>query len=76
MKIAKRNVTFEDSLLAAIFDKVSLILWTKTKDATRGRNKPKSLFDALENPKEPTNYTKFGSIEEFEKRRAEIMGVE
>lgn len=75
MSIAGRHTSFTDSLLAAIFDKVNLLLWSKTKDAQRGTNRPKSLFEALENPKEKTQYSKFTSIEEFEKKRAEITGV-
>lgn len=75
MLVAGRKLSFEDSLLAAIFDKVSLLLWTKTKDAQRGANRPKSLFEALENPKEQNNYAKFTSVEEFEKKRAEITGA-
>lgn len=32
-------------LLAQIFDVVNLLLWTKTKDAERGRNRPKLVSD-------------------------------
>lgn len=76
MLVAGRKVSFTDSLLAAIFDKVTLLLWSKTKDAVRGINRPKSLYEALENPKETNSpYQKFDSIDEFERIRAEILGV-
>ena len=74
-KITGRQSSFEEMILAAIFDKVSLILWSKTKDGQRNMNRPKSLFESLEKPKEPNkNYTKFDSIEDFERKRAEIAG--
>ena len=71
-KISDRRLTLEEALLAATVDKLSQLLWTKTKDAQRGRNRPKSLLDALEKPPEKV-YKSFSSIEEFERKRAEIL---
>lgn len=34
-------------ILAAIFDAVRVLVWSKTKDAERGRNRPKSLVESL-----------------------------
>ena len=71
-KIAKRRLTLNDALLAATVDKLNQILWTKTEDARRGRNKPQSILDMLEHPAERQHQT-FSSIEAFERRRAQIM---
>lgn len=71
-KIANRRLTLDEALSAAMVDKLSQILWTKTKDAQHNRNRPKSILDALENPPEKV-YKSFSSIEEFERRRAELL---
>lgn len=71
-KIAKRRLTLNETLMAAAVDKLTQILWTKTEDARRGRNKPQSILDILENPAERRHQT-FRSKEEFERRRAQIM---
>ena len=71
-KIANRRLTLDETLTAAMLDKLSQILWTKTKDAQYNRNRPKSILDALENPPEKV-YKSFSSIEEFERKRAELL---
>ena len=71
-KIANRRLTMEETLSAVIVDRLSQILWTKTKDAQHNRNRPKSILDALENPPE-RKYKSFSSIEEFERKRAELL---
>ena len=71
-KIADRKLTLEETLTAAMLDKLSQILWTRTKDAQHGRNRPKSILDALENPPQKM-YKSFSSIEEFERKRAELL---
>ena len=71
-KIADRRLTLEEALMAATVDKLSQLFWIKTKDAQHGRNRPKSILDALENPPEK-KYKVFSSIEEFERKRAEIL---
>ena len=58
--------------MAAMVDKLSQLLWTKTKDAQHNRNRPKSILDLLENPPEKI-YKSFSSIEEFERKRAELL---
>lgn len=71
-KIANRRLTLEETLSAATLDRLSQILWTKTKDAQKNRNRPKSILDALENPVE-REFKSFSSIEEFERKRAELL---
>ena len=76
MLVAGKKISFTDSLIVAIFDKVNLLTWLRSKDAIKGINRPKSLYDALENPKATNSpYQKFDSVEAFERMRAEILGV-
>jgi len=71
-KLTNRHLDLNDALLAVVVDKLSQILWTKTEDAKHGRNKPKSLYDALEHPPERRNQS-FSSVEAFERKREQLM---
>ena len=61
--------TSEIILLSGILDRLSLLLWTKTKDAVKGHNKPKMLVDSFVQKQ----VTAFNSREEFEKERIRIL---
>jgi len=74
-KIANRKLTTEQLLLAGLVDRVSLLLWLRTEDGARGINKPKMVLKALEGQEEPSVYQHFDSVEEFERKRAELFGV-
>lgn len=71
-KVAKRRLTLNEALSAAAVDKLTQLVWSKTEDARRGRNRPKSILDALEHPPE-SNHKSFRTVEEFERKRAQIM---
>lgn len=47
MKLAGVQADQETLLLAAAVDRLSLLVWAKTKDAEKGRNRPESIFDKL-----------------------------
>lgn len=70
-----RKLTIEQMMLAGLVDRVSLIMWSRTEDGQRGMNKPKSVLKALEGIKEESAYQHFDSIEDFERKRAELFGV-
>lgn len=63
-------------LLAMAVDRLSELVWTKTKDALHGRNKPKSvlrlLIDNQEQKREPETVA-FDSPEAFERAREEMI---
>lgn len=61
------ELTTMETLLAAVVDAVNLILWTRTKDAETGRNKPKSILNVLMDSgnKKETNMRAFDTPEEF-----------
>ena len=73
-KIINRKLTIEQMMLAGLVDRVSLILWQRTKDGVEGRNRPKSVLEALEGQRDQV-YQHFDSIEDFERKRAELFGV-
>lgn len=63
-----------DTLLnAVIADRLGLLVWMKTKDAEKGRNRPKSIVEMLLNKEQPTEKA-FDSVEAFEAARAALLG--
>lgn len=47
LKMADMQVGQDTLLLAAAVDRLSLLVWAKTKDAEKGLNRPTSIFDRL-----------------------------
>lgn len=72
MKLSGAKAPAEIVLLASIVDRLSILVWAKTKDAEKGRNRPKSLLSVLY-PKE-TNNTTYRTGEEFIKARNKLLG--
>ena len=74
MKLANQTVNFETMLLAGIFDKVSLLFWSKTKDSESNKKRPLSVVEMLNgkqsNTKEVVSFT---SGKEFEAERQRII---
>lgn len=68
-KLAKSKLTLEQSLFALIIDGINILIWQRTKDGSKGKNKPESLYKKLMNldnkPKEELK--SFKTIDEFEK---------
>lgn len=74
MALANINITTDQMLLAEIVDGMNLLLWTKTKDATKGRNKPKSLLQSLlKNQENKDEYEVFKDGKEFERMKELII---
>lgn len=65
--------TITEVLLAQIVDGVNWLVWSKTKDAERGKNKPKSVASELF-VSEDKKKTKGMTIEDFEKIREKVTG--
>lgn len=64
LKIMGLRVSVDTLLLARICDSTAINFYAKTKDAKTGRNKPKSMVEALTQSNEPT-YREFSSGEDF-----------
>lgn len=71
MKLSGAKAPAEIILLASIIDRLSVLVWMQTKDAQKGRNRPKSLLDIMY-PKE-TNNTVYRTGEDFKKARKKLI---
>lgn len=74
-KLAGQKLTFNQLINTLMLDDLNLNLWTKTKDATKGRNKPKSLYKMLMglDKEKKEELRVFGSAEEYEAWRKTIQ---
>lgn len=70
MKMSQSKFNVKESLLAGILDRLTLILYSKTKDAEKGKNYPKLLLDEAEKKEDLQG---FMSSEDFEKIRRRII---
>lgn len=56
-------------LLAAIADRLSLLVWSKTKDAQKGRKRPQMITEGLLKKTENKNIESFSDVDSFEAAR-------
>ena len=70
MKMLQSKFNVKESLLAGILDRLTLILYSKTKDAEKGKNYPKLLLDEAEKKEDLQG---FMSSEDFEKMKENII---
>lgn len=71
-ELSQCKVNLETRLQALMVDNLAWLVWSKTKDAEKGRNKPISIYKELTEEKEIETIS-FRSAEAFEKARAEIL---
>lgn len=60
-------------LTALAVDRLSILVWMKTKDGQRNRNRPKSVAEALLDKKTEAETETFDSPAAFEAHRAAII---
>lgn len=72
MELTHQKVDLQTLLLASLVDDGNMLVWSKTKDAEHGRNKPKSVRAMLTSEPEPQNAA-FDSVEAYESARAQIL---
>lgn len=74
MKMNNQLVPLETLLMASMTDELKLLLWSKTKDAEKNRNRPEPILKTLvvSKPKE-TDEVAFNSSEDFEKARNRLL---
>ena len=68
LKMSENILSPNQLLLAGIQDRLSLLVYSKTKDAEKGKNYPKLILDSFEN-----KIDSFSSGEDFMKERERIM---
>ena len=71
MKLSGAKVSPNILLLSGIVDRLNLLLWSKTKDGSKGINKPKSILDELYNKE--SEVSAFASGEDFERERNKLI---
>lgn len=74
VKLCGQRAPIETILLAAAVDRLTLLLWLKTEDGQKNRHRPKAIAPQFIKDEEETDTIAFDSIEEFEKKRIEILG--
>lgn len=72
MSLNGMRVSPRDLLIAAAVDRLSLLVWSKTKDAQKGRKRPKSIVEAI-TKEENKQIITFASAEDFEEARRRII---
>ena len=72
-KLTGAKLTTQLMMQAAMVDALNILVWFKTKDAQKGRNRPKSIVELLTGESEKID--SFATVEEFERARSEIIGV-
>lgn len=72
MALAGAKIDPLKTLLAAAVDRLTTLVWQRTKDGAKGRNRPESVLDALtkEPQEKPLTFT---SGLEFEEARAKLL---
>lgn len=71
MRLSDQPLRVDTILLAAIVDRLGLLVWAQTEDGQRGRNRPQSIIDALTGAEDaPQGYS---TPEEFEAERRRII---
>jgi hypothetical protein len=71
MALSDMKVSPDTLLLAAIADRLGVLVWQKTKDAEKGMNRPKSIIESLQHKQ--TNVSAFSSGDDFLKAREKLM---
>ena len=72
MALNHAPITTDTLLLGAMADSLQLLVWSKTKDAQHGRNRPAPVLDTLLGTAR-RKVTGFATAAEFEAAKAEIL---
>ena len=72
MKMAGARAPLNSLLLAAVADKLALLVWAQTRDGQAGRNRPRSLLGCLWES-EGKKAAGYGSAQEYEEAKARIL---
>ena len=73
LKITGRSYSMSQIMQAYIVDRLSVLVWQKTKDGAKGKNRPKLLSEMMLKSKDETEIQAFNSADEFERHRKAII---
>lgn len=71
MKLSGSKLSPNILLLTGILDKLNIVIWQRTEDGSKGRNKPKSILYELY--KKDSEVSAFASGEDFERERQRLI---
>lgn len=74
MKLSGAKTTSDILMLAAIVDRLGLLVWAQTKDAEKGRNRPKSIIKEMFETKD-SNVSAYNSGKDYQRERAKLLGL-
>lgn len=75
--ISGQKISRTELMLACLYDDFNTYLWSMTKDAKHGRNKPESIAKkwlGMDEKKETEKTRSFATPQEFERAKAKILG--
>lgn len=77
MRLSGAKATRGELLLAAVVDRLSMLVWMQTEDGHKGVNRPQSVFSAIQGDNTPENGQQVGfeTAEDYEAAWARITGV-
>lgn len=77
LKMNNMKYSFETMMMAGILDKLSILVWSKSDEASKGTNKPESILAKLLGIEQSTekDHVVFNSSNEFETARLEILNL-
>ena len=67
MLMRGERTDFNTLLLAAAVDRLTFLVWSKTKDGQKNRNRPKSILDGICKQEKQSDILAFSTPEEFRK---------
>ncbi len=73
MKMQNLKHPLETMLLAVAIDRLSLLVWSKTKDGEKGKNRPVSIAKKLYGIEETKKVIAFTTASDFEKAKQAIL---
>jgi len=73
MKHSNAIVSPDSMLLIGIIDRLNWLMWSKTTDAEKGRNRPKPILDGLFLGARKNGPETFKTGADFEKARNELL---
>ena len=74
MQASGQKIKLDSALLAASLDRLSMLLWARTKDGEKNRRRPKSILDTLTKEKDKKDQVvAFESAEDFMEARRRIL---
>jgi len=74
-KMSASNLSLDSMLLAHIADRLGILIWQRTKDGQRGKNRPESFVEKLSNTNRGTHLSvsAFDTVEEYEEAKNMIL---